>query len=429
MIFTFLRYIADTFAICFLVCLCFFPIIVILGVIAESLIGQRLSRIFTVLKRYIIDKWNTLTQNYYFFKTALIRSILDRNECALELILDQAEEKLSFEEMKKLLFQTDEDNYSALIVGVTNGNKEIVELLLNRAEAELSFDEMKLFFSQADHWGFNALIGAVTNGDKEIVELLLNKAEEILNPDEIKQFLLQDDVFGDNALFRAEGKDNEEILELILNKAEEKLGAEEMKKFCSSQLSENNQKLDSNSEKKNHVEQEKKNIEIKHQSQLSENNQKTTNNQTKRTCKKCDQMYPLNEDYFGYTPSGNFRHSCRKCMSLVAKKHDKENPDMVKKRQAQRKQRITKSPLARDYSPKDLKIKLYALSNAKCHYCKKSFKQDDLDLEHQIPVVQDGPDIQSNIVLACGFCNKEKHGKTENQYRQFLKERGRNVEF
>jgi 5-methylcytosine-specific restriction endonuclease McrA len=264
---------------------------------------------------------------------------------------------------------------------------------------------------------------------------------------------------------RAEAKNNKEILELILNKAEEKLSAEEMKEFCSpqlpednhildsnfenenhieqekknieiklgkkyqSQLSENNQKLDSNSEKKNHVEQEKKNIEIKHQSQLSENNQKTTNNQTKRTCKKCDQMYPLNEDYFGYTPSGNFRHSCRKCMSLVAKKHDKENPDMVKKRQAQRKQRITKSPLARDYSPKDLKIKLYALSNAKCHYCKKSFKQDDLDLEHQIPVVQDGPDIQSNIVLACGFCNKEKHGKTENQYRQFLKERGRNVEF
>jgi 5-methylcytosine-specific restriction endonuclease McrA len=182
-------------------------------------------------------------------------------------------------------------------------------------------------------------------------------------------------------------------------------------------------------EKKNHIEQEKKKIEIKHQPRLLKNNQKTTNNQTKRTCKKCDQMYPLNEDYFGYTPSGNFRYSCRKCMSLAAKKHDKENPDMVKKRQAQRKQRITKSQLARDYSPKDLKIKLYALSNGKCHYCKKSFKQDNLDLEHQIPVVQDGPDIQSNIVLACGFCNKEKHGKTESQYRQWLQERGRDIKF
>jgi 5-methylcytosine-specific restriction endonuclease McrA len=182
-------------------------------------------------------------------------------------------------------------------------------------------------------------------------------------------------------------------------------------------------------EKKNHIEQEKKNIEIKHQPRLLKNNQKTTNNQTKRTCKKCDQMYPLNEDYFGYTPSGNFRYSCRKCMSLAAKKHDKENPDMVKKRQAQRKQCITKSNLPRDYSRKDLKIKLYALWNGKCHYCKKSFKQDVLHLEHQIPVVQGGPDIQSNIVLACGFCNREKHGKTENQYRQFLKERGRDIKF
>lgn len=43
----------------------------------------------------------------------------------------------------------------------------------------------------------------------------------------------------------------------------------------------------------------------------------------------------------------------------------------------------------------------------------------DYDLDHKTPIARKGPDVKKNIVLACKRCNKEKHNKTLQEFREW----------
>lgn len=47
-----------------------------------------------------------------------------------------------------------------------------------------------------------------------------------------------------------------------------------------------------------------------------------------------------------------------------------------------------------------------------CAYCGQDFKHEDLTRDHVIPRSRSGPDKWTNVVTACGGCNKYKDDKT-----------------
>ena len=43
-----------------------------------------------------------------------------------------------------------------------------------------------------------------------------------------------------------------------------------------------------------------------------------------------------------------------------------------------------------------------------CHYCSKKFPQDQLTLDHIVPVSRGGRSTRGNLVVACLDCNQKK---------------------
>jgi 5-methylcytosine-specific restriction endonuclease McrA len=50
-----------------------------------------------------------------------------------------------------------------------------------------------------------------------------------------------------------------------------------------------------------------------------------------------------------------------------------------------------------------------------CAYCGEKFRTSNLQREHVIPKAQGGRDIWTNVVAACGNCNKMKNNRTPEQ--------------
>jgi 5-methylcytosine-specific restriction endonuclease McrA len=43
-----------------------------------------------------------------------------------------------------------------------------------------------------------------------------------------------------------------------------------------------------------------------------------------------------------------------------------------------------------------------------CYYCKEKFPEDELTLDHIVPVVRGGKSTRGNLVVCCRSCNQEK---------------------
>ncbi len=52
------------------------------------------------------------------------------------------------------------------------------------------------------------------------------------------------------------------------------------------------------------------------------------------------------------------------------------------------------------------------LNKGECYYCGKTFKTEDLSMDHLVPLVQKGRTIKGNVEVACKKCNFEKKHKT-----------------
>ena len=45
-----------------------------------------------------------------------------------------------------------------------------------------------------------------------------------------------------------------------------------------------------------------------------------------------------------------------------------------------------------------------------CYYCELKFQQEDLTMDHKVPIARGGKTTKGNVVVACKACNtKKKH--------------------
>jgi 5-methylcytosine-specific restriction protein A len=72
---------------------------------------------------------------------------------------------------------------------------------------------------------------------------------------------------------------------------------------------------------------------------------------------------------------------------------------------------------------RDLKKTLWwkeKLASGLCHHCGKSFKPNDLTMDHLVPLARGGVSSKNNLVPACKSCNAEK--KLETPVEQLLRQ-------
>lgn len=139
-----------------------------------------------------------------------------------------------------------------------------------------------------------------------------------------------------------------------------------------------------------------------------------------RKCKFCGEIYPLNRDHFGNTPSGGFRWKCRSCVNNHVKKYKEQNPEWVEEKNSERQHRIKKAGGA-GYSLIDLQ-KVRRLLDDKCAYCGEPLNGEG-HKDHMTPVVRGGRDDIDNITLCCMKCNLAKHAKTVEEFIQWRLDR------
>ena len=84
-----------------------------------------------------------------------------------------------------------------------------------------------------------------------------------------------------------------------------------------------------------------------------------------RECKTCHKVFDLTREFFGNTPSGNFRWQCRSCMRNHVKSYSEKNPNAAKNRADLRKEREGD---AKPIDAKDVDYLLRKYQN-QCAYC------------------------------------------------------------
>lgn len=140
-------------------------------------------------------------------------------------------------------------------------------------------------------------------------------------------------------------------------------------------------------------------------------------------CSKCGEIYPLNREYFGQTKTRGkvyFRKVCRSCMRANSARHYAEDPYKVIDRVAERK--LQDNSADGYYTEEDI-ADIRNHLNDRCRYCDESLNGGG-DIEHMTPISRGGTNWPDNITLSCYQCNKEKHGKTLEEYLAWRQERG-----
>lgn len=132
-----------------------------------------------------------------------------------------------------------------------------------------------------------------------------------------------------------------------------------------------------------------------------------------KACTKCGEVKPATREFFGSTPKGNLRGSCRVCGRKVSKQYDKNNPDSVLRRAVTRQKRCD------GWKPSAaLKQRLFQEQDGCCALCLEPMVEaeilnsDCLQVEHLTPVSRGGSHDEDNLVLSHRGCNQEKAAKT-----------------
>ena len=131
-----------------------------------------------------------------------------------------------------------------------------------------------------------------------------------------------------------------------------------------------------------------------------------------KACKKCGVTHPATKDFFGHTPSGNLRGTCRLCVNAASKKHQQDRPDLMRARANRyqaRKKRWTPTM--------ELRALLHEEQSGFCLCCSKPMTlSSKLHVDHLRPTSQGGSNDASNLILLHAECNQEKHSKTFTEY-------------
>ena len=131
-----------------------------------------------------------------------------------------------------------------------------------------------------------------------------------------------------------------------------------------------------------------------------------------QTCTKCGETKPATREFFGSTPSGGLRRSCRPCMAAHSRRHNAANPEQRAARNEARKQRG-----GHFVADTRLKKRLYERQGGLCMCCgSKLILLHDAEVDHANPVARGGGHQESNLILAHSQCNREKHAKTLDEH-------------
>lgn len=141
-----------------------------------------------------------------------------------------------------------------------------------------------------------------------------------------------------------------------------------------------------------------------------------------RKCNVCGETKPLTREFYGHVGRKNaaginpFRLTCRACMRAKYKAKREANIDEWRARELARSQKY--------YASKDgfipsanLINTLWGEQSGACYLCTAPLDPNHINVDHKTPVSQGGSNRKTNLGLACATCNKEKHGKTVEQYR------------
>ena len=136
-----------------------------------------------------------------------------------------------------------------------------------------------------------------------------------------------------------------------------------------------------------------------------------------KICTKCNVAKPATKDFFGHTPSGNFRGMCNTCRNKNSQEYAKKNPRSVTTRSKTRQTNTCRwKP-----TPK-LKQLLFERQAGLCGLCQDVMNPDEvldstcLQVDHLTPASKGGTNDKANLVLAHRKCNQEKAGKTFDEY-------------
>lgn len=139
-----------------------------------------------------------------------------------------------------------------------------------------------------------------------------------------------------------------------------------------------------------------------------------------RTCPICGESKPLNSDYFGHTPSGNFRGRCRKCHGLKNAKWADDNPDAIRRKwEDQNKKRHR----AGAHWTSEDRERIRASLKDKCAYCGVNLFGGG-EVDHIKSLDHGGTNERSNLTLACMSCNRAKGSRSAEAYLQYRQSLG-----
>ena len=76
--------------------------------------------------------------------------------------------------------------------------------------------------------------------------------------------------------------------------------------------------------------------------------------------------------------------------------------------------------------PLSVGLFLYEQQDGLCYYCQDRLLVSimsywSIDIDHKQPVSQGGSNDLENLCLACLYCNRSKHTKTEEQFRKWIR--------
>jgi hypothetical protein len=139
-----------------------------------------------------------------------------------------------------------------------------------------------------------------------------------------------------------------------------------------------------------------------------------------KKCAKCGEDKPETVKYFNKLPSGNYRGTCKACMSANTREHYKKNPQRVMDRAAKYKQQ---KESAEGYCSECDARKLRSAQGDRCAYCGCDLAGGG-ELDHKHPVSRGGNNWPSNMAWACLTCNRDKHNKTAEEFLKWRRSRG-----
>lgn len=138
-----------------------------------------------------------------------------------------------------------------------------------------------------------------------------------------------------------------------------------------------------------------------------------------RSCIECGELKPLNSEFFGHTPNGNFRNQCRKCRHIKNAEWADNNPLAVQDKWERQNEK--RSRAGAPWTSEDI-AEIRSSLNDKCDYCGINLDGGG-EVDHITSLDHGGTNERSNLTLACLPCNRAKGARSVEdylRYRQWL---------